>query len=40
MDSQGQIAGLRARIAELESEQAAMEGFAAMAAHELSLIHI
>jgi signal transduction histidine kinase len=35
MDSQGQIAGLRARIAELESEQAAMEGFAAMAAHEL-----
>jgi signal transduction histidine kinase len=35
MDSKGQIAGLRARIAELESEQAAMEGFAAMAAHEL-----
>jgi signal transduction histidine kinase len=35
MDPQAQIARLQARISRLEQEKAAVEGFAAMAAHEL-----
>ena len=35
MDEQIEIARLRARIAELEREKEAVEGFAAVAAHEL-----